>query len=885
MGCECSEQKKEEHLIAEAAAKNGQAPMKKPLLGDKNEHIQQTPKLTWYHEVELLQDGDIMTQLSTLIGEHNKADIEHALKSAHIKDSIHSVCQFMINEKATAIKEEVVKDKKPLETSPAFVRLMLVLGVYVEWLTSSKKKNIYELMNDGKLGGKAKGQQITLQQILDDYLELLSSYNTDEDFQLIHQKLASKKLILSLDSWSSILSRVYRDRSKMPDKLRKKIFFGYTDSREITAIQLLDRIYVHYAYSYQLGLRLTMKEKLQILYAKPGKDGKEELKEAEDSDDQESAKGDLPKDAKLVCMQSLIRRKQINLLNVVGKKRLGMNKFVTLSPSTDSVVYFYKETEAKSEEYINIEGNKEYKTKHWFVAPKYKDLKHEVLNNEKAHIVVQQWNDLTLLAKLHANAQHLSKLRKRAQDNHRGEAWKMDESHLLALMLYSNFAFVQAELKETYFRRLDENDAELQKRHSVFAHLGRLLKEAVVEYGEAIDQKSRVRMFYHSYSLDSVSRSLIKFGAPTSTSSSKVVLYNYGLSTHGTIMELDSGFLDLEQGDKPSYFDMAWLSDMSVEDEKLFIAQLNPLELSNIQNIRSNQNYQLFVIAFNIITTIFGEINESWGKEKKPPFHVLPKQHKLKKLVQKVLERQASVVQPHLFGKKKKHKEATADKQVLLRLLQQFSAAKREMTLFWFSAQTGELWPWMQELLTFMKESVFCKPLKSDFMWVKLDLLALMFVNMHTLNIVDCPINEGMLQEIDAFLRKLQLDPNEKFNKKNKEEEAIPDADALNKDESVIDNLLGVDIDGLIGDLKSDKSHISFKDPNFDDLCDYRGCAIHKIAILESYDQGGFKSVVDSKMIRKYNKKFAKSGWEMTVDKIMGNDGYVIRKINNALPK
>ena len=44
--------------------------------------------------------------------------------------------------------------------------------------------------------------------------------------------------------------------------------------------------------------------------------------------------------------------------------------------------------------------------------------------------------------------------------------------------------------------------------------------------------------------------SLIKFRAPISTSTSKVVLFNYS-SINGTIIELNSGYVNLDEGDKP----------------------------------------------------------------------------------------------------------------------------------------------------------------------------------------------------------------------------------------------------------------------------------------------------------------------------------------------
>ena len=395
-----------------------------------------------------------------------------------------------------------------------------------------------------------------------------------------------------------------------------------------------------------------------------------------------------------------------------------------------------------------------------------------------------------------------------------------------------------------------------------------------------MDQTSDPNRFYHSVSLKSISRTLIRFRAPISTSTSKVILFNYS-SINGIIIEIGSGELDIINGTKPKYFDCSWISDFGLEEEQLFIQQNVPLELTNIINITTLEDYQLFVFALNIITTIFGDVNESWGEDKKNPFQAIPKSKSLKKLVKKVLERRASQVQPHLFGKKKRLKDE--DKVILSNLLDQICLNKNEMHLFWFSEKTSEHWPWMEDILNFMKESVFCKEIKRGIIWVKLDLLVLFFINLQSVTIVDCPLNDTILKEIESFIKKLKIDPNEKFKKdKNKENNnlKLSEPDELKKDESEIDKLIDIDIDSLVGDLKSDKSHISFKDPNFDDLCDYRQCKIKEIKILENYEPQNFKSKINDKIIRRYNTKFKNYGWEMYKGEVMyGNHGFIFRKI------
>merc|ERR1712154_408756 len=235
-----------------------------------------------------------------------------------------------------------------------------------------------------------------------------------------------------------------------------------------------------------------------------------------------------------------------------------------------------------------------------------------------------------ILSKLHSESDHNAQLKRTMLDLESEDSWGMTSEHVMALMVYCNFTSVQFELKQTYFRLKNESDKNLKKRHSVFGHLGRLLKEIVCDYGMQCDQKSRARIFYHSVSMKSISTTLIKFRAPISTSTSRMVLFNYS-SINGTIIELNPGHLDLIGGGFARYFDCSWISDFGVEEEKLFIGQSNPLELSNIIDMKLNISYQVFVFALNIITTVFGEINESWDREKKNPFEAIPKKKEIKK--------------------------------------------------------------------------------------------------------------------------------------------------------------------------------------------------------------------------------------------------------------
>ena len=340
------------------------------------------------------------------------------------------------------IQTTTERKEKPISSCMAFIRLTLVLEEYVKWIKTAKnkrnRKSLYDVIHSGNLGGN-KSEQYSMKQILDDYHHLMYRYNTDQDFQIIYEKLVKKGLFIPLNK-SSIVLRNYRDRTEINDKQRKSLYFGYEESKEITIIQLCDRIYCYYAYSFELGLRLTMKEKLSLIYAKDINDKEKDNdnnEEEEGSGNNKNNKNNKLTDPKLVCLKSIIKKKQINLKNIIGKKRIERNKFISLNKS-EAALFYYQQKEEKSDETIDFEG-KEYKEKDWFITPKYENLKIELTQNEKCKIELKQFEDLLILANLHCESEHNIKLRQTMLDLETVESWGMNNLHVLALMAYCNF--------------------------------------------------------------------------------------------------------------------------------------------------------------------------------------------------------------------------------------------------------------------------------------------------------------------------------------------------------------------------------------------------------------------------------------------------------------
>merc|ERR1712032_390266 len=225
-------------------------------------------------------------------------------------------------------------------------------------------------------------------------------------------------------------------------------------------------------------------------------------------------------------------------------------------------------------------------------------------------------------------------------------------------------------------------------------------------------------------------------------------------------------------------------------------------------------------------------------------------QKKVKNLIDNALQYRAMEVQPHLFGKRKlktkqkqNAKHPDAQREVLQQLLAQYCVAKTEIVIDWFAQQQT---PYVTLYDFIIKDSVPCK----DGKWmIRLDLLALFFINLESVSI-HRPLDEVILADIVSLAQKLQ----KHAQPENKTEVEMVDQEA--------DKLADIDISALIDDLDNkQKSHISFKDPSFDDQCDYSACKIAKIQIFHPRIQA-----FDEKMLRKYNRKLKRLEWKTTMN-------------------
>eukprot|EP01084_Bolivina_argentea_P193228 331536_1 len=171
---------------------------------------------------------------------------------------------------------------------------------------------------------------------------------------------------------------------------------------------------------------------------------------------------------------------------------------------------------------------------------------------------------------------------------------------ILVSMFYCNYTQLQTEFTKTY-RKIYENETyeEINKRHSNYYWFGKLLDQAVVEFGTHI-QSGYIKYFYHGIGEQLVFPEIIYFqcSGPTSTSSVFEVAVNFTNHNNGMVVEIcDDNYMQSAQ-----CLSVCWLSDFGNESEYLFIGgHIGWLRMTDLIDARSGRKYKYILKALRII--------------------------------------------------------------------------------------------------------------------------------------------------------------------------------------------------------------------------------------------------------------------------------------------
>eukprot|EP01084_Bolivina_argentea_P010940 20427_1 len=410
-------------------------------------------------------------------------------------------------------------------------------------------------------------EQYPIEVVVNDFTYLLNNFtNDDYKFENIYDYLGGECNI----NRCQLFRRNYRNRENTIQHNHEKLITLKDECVE----QIMDKIHCFWMHSFDMGNRLTAKEKSYI----------------NSNDSKQDNEDELLMDKKIQQIVNLSRTKRSavepELINISSSKYNALEIYKTTTHSKNmysfGTVFRYKYDDKKESK---IDGLQKFVAQYGnpddaiSVRGKFPSLKEELIGNSVSTININQFNLEYKKTNIYYNSHYCKK-------KYRPFEWEdlgvyihdIPFDCLLSLVIYCNYDMLQMKLSSTY-RNIDT------ETHDEFYNMGKYLSLAVNGFGDSDRgisiNKVNVKQFYHG-----VGEKLrlkhygIKWGislnGPVSTSSSFEVATHFTNDCKGLVIVFgnnDSG--------EPSCFDVSWLSDYPSEKEYLFL-QMNGFLRTNI---------------------------------------------------------------------------------------------------------------------------------------------------------------------------------------------------------------------------------------------------------------------------------------------------------------
>eukprot|EP01084_Bolivina_argentea_P253001 424867_1 len=393
--------------------------------------------------------------------------------------------------------------------------------------------------------------------MVNDYLHVMHQHNDDEQFEGIVNRLGGCNI-----AQCNRLKRNYRNRTWTCNEMKNMDFDNLFEN-------IMDKMHCYFQHSYDIGNRLTLKDKELINNISCVIDNTQEDDMLEKATNKQLQKT-------YEILQS--KRQHNNIFN--QRIQSSYSKFNQLDNEYSfgfSFKYGYQDENYDSFDYKSV-------------SKKYDSLKDELTTNTMAILSIKQFNLEYAKAGIHFESFYCKKMF-RVETRDYGE---INLECILALMVYCNCDQLQCELTKTY--RLDEG-----KQHNEFFWFGKYLKISVHKFGTQIMDGSSDIKFYHGIGEQLLfpkyinGAVLIQPQCPLSTSASLEVAINFTNHNQGILVQFN--------GRTSSYFSVSWLSNYANEQEYLFIqnAEFSGLNIENITDVNTGCEYNRILDALTVI--------------------------------------------------------------------------------------------------------------------------------------------------------------------------------------------------------------------------------------------------------------------------------------------
>eukprot|EP01084_Bolivina_argentea_P092022 165602_1 len=298
-------------------------------------------------------------------------------------------------------------------------------------------------------------------------------------------------------------------------------------------------------------------------------------------------------------------------------------KFCQLSETSFSTgfIFFYENDDCNWDEKQIGDWLNGYSKSDLYVPKHYNSLKKEIL--ESGFLSIDEWKRIvTMKAKKYYKTEKVRSM-KSCQDD---DFFDMtdDESilleHLYAIILYCDWTDLCTHFSNTFRNNSQfESLQSVRKRHSKYYYFGKLLAEAVNNFGihGCVDNRQNYLNedtyedgpFYCGLSVVlNIPSFAIHLKGPCSTSKVIEIAINFA-KRDGIIIKLQNDMMN--EGAHQTFFDCSWISNYAEENERLFIAGNYRLRIESILIIESGKNFEKYFHAFYLFDAMISGVNMS----------------------------------------------------------------------------------------------------------------------------------------------------------------------------------------------------------------------------------------------------------------------------------
>eukprot|EP01084_Bolivina_argentea_P110696 197609_1 len=273
------------------------------------------------------------------------------------------------------------------------------------------------------------------QTVLDNYCHLLHNHNTENEFEIIVNRLQQCNL----------------DQCKL---FKRNMRYEKPENEYNVFMNIMDKIHVYFLHSMDIGYRLSATQKHEIV-----------------ADLEENNEPKLINKKIIDINEFLKSQKHISNSKMLSARMRRYNQLQKQS-LTKSGLYSFG--------FLFKYGNDDCYADNYdiLVQPKYSSLKEELLQNKLYRLTNISFENEYKKAVIHLNSYYCRKYYR-----------IMSVEYVLTLMIYCNYDDLQHQFSRTYRENI--------KLHGNFYHLGKLLKIAVHQFGTLIKDEVPVQQFYH----------------------------------------------------------------------------------------------------------------------------------------------------------------------------------------------------------------------------------------------------------------------------------------------------------------------------------------------------------------------------------------------------